>query len=184
MELAHGKLSDSALTKQLRLVVTIRPEIIKMLPVLGIVRLYDHEPPLPLMTQLMYNSVAESLSADEFREQRVNGVFEKKVKLTDLQSLLSRYAFPVSRESEIVPKAQWLQRGLDVLAKLKWVRIEQKEIFVFILKRRSKTYERFLNACAKTEDREKRKAHKREEKRLRVLKKAQGDTPLLDMIEG
>jgi|GEM_PF-3303987 len=175
LKLEYGGLSDSAKAQRLGDGIPINPEILDASPVFGQIRVYDYEPPLPFMMALVHQAVVSNLTVDESEMYTLDGQVDKEVSWSVLQNWLLAYAFKKADERDpLIPKLEWVQKGVAGLVDLGWVTKAgaDQERFIYHHKRgrkgSSNPLGRFIDICAKLVNKaeeKKRREMAREEKR-------------------
>lgn len=153
LHLIHGNLSDAGKTATLRTICHISPEHIESNPKFGRVRLYDANPPLPLLMQRLYEAINSNVTDEESLRLRTEGTITKPLSLAQMKDLLCDYCCPKQTDPRVpnLPETKWLKKAIE-----KWVAIGWAEkstaipnaFDVTIKKSRREPFNQFLKICA------------------------------------
>ncbi|HUT59888.1 MAG TPA: hypothetical protein VNA25_18750 [Phycisphaerae bacterium] len=189
LALEHGSLTDSGKTEKLDNRIPIRPEILDASPVFGQIRLCDHEPPLPLMMQLVHQALVSNLTADESEQYNLEGEVLKELSVGQLQHWLGPYAFKRSDSRDpVVPRREWIRAALSRFIDMGWASKAGSgpDRFTYHHKRGRKGCNdplgRFVEVCARYAEQAERKKRRQEgrarERRQREREKLKKRHPL------
>ena len=132
--LEDGGLADSAKTTKLQDRIPINPGILGSSTLFGLVKVYDAEPPLPILMDLVHKAIAENLTPEEQDEYNVQRQVEKTISISQLCEWVSVYAFKRTDERDpVIPKVGWIRKAVRKLVNIGWAEPdpEDKNTFVY-----------------------------------------------------
>ncbi|GAH40711.1 unnamed protein product, partial [marine sediment metagenome] len=154
--LEDGALADSAKTTKLEDRIPIDPAILGSSALFGLVKVYDAEPPLPILMDLVHKAIVENLTPEEQDEYNVDRQVNKAISISQLCKWVSVYAFKrTDQRDPVIPKVGWIRKAVHQLVNIEWAEPHptDKNTFVYCHKKGRKGCKdplgRFIEVCAK-----------------------------------
>lgn len=195
LSLESGELSSAQKTRKMADRIPIRPEMLANNPLVGLVKLHDVCPPLPVMMELIHAAIVGNLKPDELLQYRLEGEVDKAVTERELQQWLSVYGFKkADARDPLIPKPDWVKRAVTALVDLGWAErtLGAKDSLTYHHKKGRRGYNnpygRFLEFCSKKlaekDEKDRKNRERQEAKSVRQLEKEKKAHPLLaDLID-
>jgi hypothetical protein len=153
---ALGNLSEKTINKQLKYGVQIPME--KLHVVYSIIKLYDDEPPLPYLLQVIWTNVVleRARESERFVKLRKNQKMEVNLEVeTIIEELHKGFSFRAlcdkdSERQPRIPKREWVLRACNKLVELKeakWID-QQKTTLTVFFKEYDDIKTHFIKCCA------------------------------------
>jgi hypothetical protein len=177
LKLLYGRLTDSTKHEKLARALQIKLEHVVGNPRFSGVRLYDHEPPAPLLMELIHETVNGDLTREERLVFREEGEVRKKVDVRELREQLSECYGPGEEAERVpeIPKSAWVREAMRRFVKLGWAsKGDERNTFTYILKRRREPLRQFRELYAE-ELYKKAKKREREQQDMPLFPKHMAD---------
>jgi len=171
LELAHGSLSNTKKSQKLAGPCRINMECLINDPHFGHVKLYDADPPLPLLMDLIQERVVSALTTEQARELRDKSQLDIPLKVDRMRKQIAEVCGPASGSTArmpVIPKTQWVRSALDGFKELHWATKVDRQTYVFHLRKRRDPFEQFCRLWARKHC---KSAEQRERKRQKEIQK-------------
>ena len=173
LELVLGCLKDKNKTDKLQRPLAIEMEHLVSNPRFGHIKLYDAEPPLPLLMQQIHELVFNSLTRKERLALRERTQVDITLSISKVRQQLAETCGPGITQVERIPdipKSQWIRRALQAFIKLGWAEKhkQKRNTFIYHVKKRREPLGQFNKFCAKQRF---KKEEEREKQRAREMEK-------------
>ncbi len=165
LQLLKGHISLPGKERKLRAVLPIPLDHVAGNAELANMKLYDVEPPLPLLMDLIHHIVFESLSTDEFIELDEENEVRKTIEIRQLRQDLSDVFGPGGDSYRMpeVPRADWVGEAMCLFERMGWAeQIEEApDRYVYVVKRRRTPFQQFVKRFAEERLQEEESAGRR-----------------------
>lgn len=144
-----GNLSEEAVDRQLKYGVPVPMDI--LIGIYSTVKIYDDEPPLPYLLEVIWTHVAleKASESERFKKLRKNQKMDVKLEVeTIIEELHKGFSFRAhydidSKRQPRIPKREWVVRACNKLVELKeaeWIDQQKTTLTIFF-----KAYDDILN---------------------------------------
>ena len=164
----YGELSDGNKDSDLHRGKNIPMLLLMKEPDYRRIRLYEKEPPEPIMMQIVMETIHGIPREEDYMVARTNGLHEVEVVGTELCERIRKEDFSGYSQEErqpTIPKIDWVRGALENFVRLNWARRDKKVPgkYIFEIKQRRKPFKQFVRLWA--EKRVRAEEHKKKEER-------------------
>ncbi len=152
LRLEHGSVTDLSKMEKLRKVVSISMEILARHPRLALTKIYDHPPPLPLMLNLMHETIMGQLTDEELQTLRYEHEVATSVRVDEIQQFIGKTFGPLQAgpRTPSVPQRSWIVEAFEKFCEIGWAqRSKSQDSYVYVAKRRKKAFKFLVELCAR-----------------------------------
>jgi len=178
LDLVEGTLSDPGKHQKLARTLPIPLGYVVANPMFADIKLYDNEPPPPLLMDLVHDTVNKDITWEERRVLQEKNEVRKAISVGELRQQLSAAFGPGEQGDGVpeIPQKGWVKRAMDLFVKLGWAERDKqrRDQYIYVFKRRRNPLRQF-HALWAAELHRKEKRQKRLKKKMPLFKDALPD---------